>query len=314
MTKIETAVRNSSNSRKAQAKRKLEGELEYTFSNGAKSAATNVKLFGSKLSRAEKEVDKVYVGIHLALGKQPLTVDTKGELKKVASLFDLARNKALYTSNDTENPGFGYLQLVEVWANSQKGFQWKTQTLDDEGKAVTESNQADADIIKRVLLDGLGKAKGSVNYDIAQKIRGAFSSFANKRFNKFCRSAMTALFNEGITIADDLMQLVDDPTKTGNKREPKTFDERINGNGNWQVGSDGWHQAMKASGDVKKAEANKNILESLIGKIGNAFSSDSIKAEYGVDFQKEVTMHLRQFQVGFEATLKKYKSSEPASK
>ena len=288
-------------------------KLEYTYADGVKSAATNVRyVFGGLLKEANDNRDAVYLGVHKSLSKQPLEVVVKGAIQKVDSLIKVFLMKPLFASMDTDGLGFGVLLHVDPWSKKKsdsKSYTWKVAKSNGKKKTVSfDQRPATEDEIKKVLLDNLAKSKDSPNKEVASRIRSDFSSQIGKEHIKFKKEGVIALDNLGVAIPENLQSLLADG-KVGGKRTPKTFDQRINGQGH-PVDGDLFKSAMKAEGEVKKEGTNKGILESYIGMIGNALSSDTVRAEYGVEFVEKQMNNLRQFQLGFTTILDGKKNSK----
>jgi len=289
-------------------------KTEYTYADGVKSAVTNVRFTFSKLLQdADANRDAVFFGLHESLSKQHLEVVVKGATQKVDSILTVVLSKPLFASMDTDAPGLGVLCNVDGWAENaakSESYSWKEAKSNGKKKAVSYAKKsATADTIKKVLLNGLAKSSDSPNKETASRIRSDFSSSIGKKFIKFRKDSVTALFNLGVEIPTELQSLLEDGKRKGNKRVAKTFDQRINGQGH-PVDGDLFKSAMKAEGEVKKEGTNKGILESYVGMVGNALSSDTVRAEYGNEFVEKQMNNLKQFQLGFVAILEQYKKSK----
>ena len=298
-------------------KSKLAFDVQYVFSSSndvnekQRDAQKNVRSFGTVWKKVEETQSGLLVGLHNALIRQPLSVFANGVTQEVKSLFDLVSNKSLYTSReDIENPGFGFLIELDDWVKVKKPtLTWKEVATPEKksSKIGHKSIVATAEILRGVLLHNYGKStdpnQPDVNRDNRKAIIGAWGSFMSKRYNKFTKNALEALYFAGVEIPKELMHLVPD-NPNGNPRAKKTIMDRINGNGAL-VNSEKFTNAMKATGEGKKTEANQAILGCLIGQLGKQIVN--AEPSHGGEFVRLCLNNLGQLQKCIVDADKKYR-------
>lgn len=285
--------------------------VQYQFSSENKqdNAISNVKAFTKGYNDLKVAKSTLFVGIHEALGKQPLLVQANGTTQKVESLFDLCTNKSLFTSREDvkEAIGFGCIMTFEDWVRTAKpGLLWKNVKGNGKSKTVSfESKVATPETLRNVILHGLGSGQDSPNKDNRKKIIGQWNSFLSKRYKKFCEEVIESLQNVGIEIPESCKQWL---PKEASTRVTKTLVEKLLGNG-YAVDSEVFKKALTApTGEVKESAQYKSVLGCSMGMMAKIIKS--AEASYGGEFTEKGLVVVKTAFESIEALLKEYKPKQ----